>query len=384
MRILYITNTYLQGRSGVVNASKAFVNSFAELSESMTLVYPQKPEKYTPEINTKIVDLIPVEDKRSKVRKMLDYIAGKVHRYGKETYELFDPHKFDVAVFDTSNVSFHLIDKAKRSGLKVITIHHNFQLEYARDDMRPPKKYLTLFWTRIFEKKAVVLSDLNLTLTKTDAESLQKYYSEKSNFAVLGSFEFEKQELNVIEEKKSNHSRSFVITGQLSSVQTENSLIPWIKEYSHAIKDEFPDSSLIITGRNPSERLKTICLEYGIELIPSPKDIEAIVRGCNYYLCPTSLGSGIKLRVMDGLHNGLMVIAHSRSARGYESMINNGIMFSYNDLKSFREALHNLSLARYTKNEVRKTYMEYFSLEAGTKRLDNILKTYGFKENAKN
>lgn len=383
MRTLYITNTYLQGRSGVVNASKAFITAFAEISESMTLVFPQKSEQYMPEVNTNAVELIHVEDKRSKAKKLLDYIAGKVHRYGKETYELFNPQKFDVVVFDTSNVSFHLIEKAKRNGLKVVTIHHNFQLEYARDDMRPPRKYLTLFWTRKFEKKAVLLSDLNLTLTKTDAESLQKYYSGKKKYAVLGAFEFDKHELNDIAEKVTNNSR-FVITGQLSSVQTENSLIPWIREYSHAIKEKFPESSLIITGRNPSDRLKTICNEYGIDLIPSPKDIEAIVRGCNYYLCPTSLGSGIKLRVMDGLHNGLMVIAHSRSARGYEAMIDKGIMFSYDDLESFKEALHNLSLARYTKNEVRKTYMEYFSLEAGTKRLDNILKTYGFKENAKN
>jgi hypothetical protein len=42
MRTLFITNTYLDGNSGGVYATKAYINAFAQLSETMTLVYAMK------------------------------------------------------------------------------------------------------------------------------------------------------------------------------------------------------------------------------------------------------------------------------------------------------------------------------------------------------
>lgn len=372
MKTLFITNTYLRGRSGVVNASKAFVNAFAALSHSLTLVYPQDGNYLVEDIMGDNIEFVPVEDVRSKITKFLGILVGKTHRYSKEITALFDKKRFDVVVFDSSTVSFHLIKKAKKAGLKTITIHHNYQVEYTKDDEKSIVRYPLLFWTYRFEKEAVCFSDLNLTLTKTDEISLRKHYKETADFDVISVFEHTRGgsvEVNETDKRK----MTFVITGQLYSLQTVNSLLPWLENYYPLLKKTYPDEELIVTGRRPSQKLINACKENGVVIIPSPEDIDAIVRSSDYYICPTALGSGMKLRIMDGLKNGLCVLTHKRSARGYEEMISRGVVYEYDDEKSFLASLKAMVNSKKDHKTVLDTYYSWFSLESGISRLEAIL-----------
>lgn len=79
------------------------------------------------------------------------------------------------------------------------------------------------------------------------------------------------------------------------------------------------DISIVFTGKNPSTSLITRINELSprVTLKANPQDIDSIVSQCDIFLCPARLGGGMKLRVMDGLRNGLPVLAHEVSARGY-------------------------------------------------------------------
>ena len=79
-----------------------------------------------------------------------------------------------------------------------------------------------------------------------------------------------------------------------------------------------------------------------VVLEANPEDIQSVVASCDIYLCPMRLGGGLKLRVMDGFRNGLPVICHQVSARGYHDFIDNGICFSYSNEKEFSEVLEKL------------------------------------------
>lgn len=372
MKTLYITNTYLAGRSGVVNASKAFVNAFAALSNVVTVVYPQDGNYQVEDVKGDNVEFIPIEDKRSKITKFIGILIGKTHRYSKETTALFDKTQYDVVVFDSSIVSFRLIKKAKNAGLKTITIHHNYQIEYTKDDERSILKFPLLFWTYRFEKEAVCYSDLNLTFTKSDEYSLREHYKKTAEIDVVSLFEHTKTDLIACKNAK-NKRMSFVITGQLYSLQTVNSLLPWLKNYFPLLKKTYPEAELIVAGRRPSQKLINACEENGVVIIPSPEDIDAIVRGSDYYICPTALGSGMKLRIMDGLKNGLCVLTHERSARGYEEMIRRGVVYEYHDTNSFLTSLKAMVNSKKDHRTIIETYYGWFSLESGINRLKAIL-----------
>lgn len=372
MKTLFLTNSYLHGNSGGIFATAAFINAFASISESLTVVYSMKEGMEPEHINNDIVKLIPIWDKRSKPRKYLDLCFGIVNRFQKHLFKYINPTDYDTVVFNNSDVSSCLIKKFKQLGLRTITIHHNYQIEYLRGDTRLLTRIPNLFWTLIYEGQAVRNSNLNLTLTCEDIHLLTKHYGQ-SLFEQIGIFEYSPFTNKTY--PNTPRKNRYVITGWLGSKQTDDSLIPWIKNYYPILKEEDPLTELTIAGKDPSPNLCSIAKSQGIRIIASPKDMQPILDNADYYICPTDRGGGLKLRILDGLKSGLPVLTHKVSARGYEYMQSIGLVKQYDNIDSFREGIRSLISLKKNKNEITQLYRDFYSLAAGTKRLENILKS---------
>lgn len=369
MKLLFITYHYLNGKGGGVFASRAYINAFAEIADDMTLLYPMKNGAYAVDINPKVKN-IPVWDRRGKIRKFFDMLTGRFNRYRHIQRYIEDNH-YDMVVFDSSMVTRGVIGYFKRQGCKIVTIHHNYQYEYFRDNSKHLTRIPTLFWSKIQEREAVRLSDLNLTLTKADKELLSQHYGNgKEKIEVLGTFEYNAQSHIVGDDIVKGN---FLMTGDLSAIQTEQSLIPWMNEYYPYLTEAFPDASVTLAGKSPSDRLRRIAEKHNINIIASPDDMAPILAQAKYYICPTSLGGGLKLRVMDGLKAGLPVLCHAVSARGYEIFVESGILFVYSDIASFIEQLKNIKNSRKTKKEIVELYEQEFSFLNGVSRLRKLL-----------
>ena len=205
MKTLFIAYSYLNGHGGGVYAERTHINLFAELSEKMTLLYPYKEGEELCGIKESRIECIPVEDHRSKIRKLIDLLIGKVHRY-KLTDVFFDRNAYDVVVFDNSVVSSRLVARFKKAGIKTITIHHNYQIEYLKGDGSRLTLLPNLFWTWIYEGQAVRNSTLNITLTQQDVDLLKHHYGCYRPFGVLGVFEYGPSEtINLPTDHRGHH-----------------------------------------------------------------------------------------------------------------------------------------------------------------------------------
>lgn len=386
MKTLFVTYHYLHGNGGGVYASRGFVNAFAELSEQLTLLCPVKDGK-RPEGIRNGVQIMPVKYDKPQWIKFLHLLVGRLHRY----YGVFDKalasNRFDTVVFDACYASFRLIEKARRAGCRVITIHHNYQMDYVRDNYRFPVRLPMLYWTRICEREAVQGSDLNFVLTDDDRLTLRNHYDKEGTrrFAVIGVFEYRREPLPV---HPMITAPVFILTGNLSMRQTEVPLLQWIDEcypeltrppIRSGVTESTPSCpavtghlSVIVAGKDPSERLRSRCLEHGIEVIASPTDMQAVLARGRYYICPASNGGGLKLRMMDGLKNGMPVLAHVAATRGYEPFVDRYV-FCYRDRESFREALKRMLAQKPDSEGLQRLYQEVFSFDAGLERLRNIL-----------
>lgn len=370
MKTLFISHSYLSGNGGGIFASKAYINMFAALSDEMTLLYPYKPGK-EPQGIKKGIEMIPVEDNRTNAKKFLDLILGKVHRFEATALKQIDCD-YDIVVFDNSVTSSRLIMPFKKAGIRVVTIHHNYQIEYLKADSKFPLRPFELFWTRIYEGMSVRKSDLNLTLTKQDAKLLAENYDKNARFEVLGVFESQNEELPSPAKRKGNNK--YIITGGLSAKQTEDSLIRWINDYYPILKTIDSPAEVKIAGYRPSNRLKTAILDAKIELVDSPDDMTPYLQDADYYICPIDCGGGLKLRMMDGLKMGLPVLTHQVSLRGYETMLNAGFVFSYKDQHSFEEGVRKLKNVTVDGLTIQNAYSNSFGYEAGVKKLEGIIK----------
>lgn len=372
-QILFITHHYLYGNNGGCYASSAYINAFLEVCEQLTLLYPMKKDG-TPRFlsNSPRLQKIPVWYNKPKIAKFIDLLCGKVHRYGnirKYTKDRF----FDVVVFDTSLVSFHLIDYFKKRGSKIICIHHNYQYEYFRDNTHGLMRIPVLYWCKRYEREAVRKSDINLTLTPQDETLLRQAYGKgNEKFYTIGVFEHQRREPKEI--NTDSKFPTFIITGGLAAYQTKESLKQWLLTCYCKLEDVYPNHRLIIAGRNPDEQLLDLCQNYPqIEVIANPVNMDEVLVKGDFYLCPTSLGGGLKLRIMDGLSHGMPVITHAVSARGYEAFQEEGFLFSYETPEQFEECLYKLAHKDFDKKEIRNFYESTCSFDKGVERVKNFL-----------
>lgn len=378
-KILFVTLHYLDGVGGGVFASRAYINAFAEIlkyKNAVTLIYPASETHRIAGID-KRVNTIPTYDRNCKWKKFYHILKGQVHRNYEIFRKVINSQHFDYVVFDNSRVSFRMIDLAHKHGVKVITIHHNCELEYNRDNSPSLIKPILLYWTKKYESEAVRKSDINLVLTPEDRNLLIEKYSLSSeisnNIKILGVFESEQYTLPKIKETSQSLSiNNFIITGNLGARQSNNSLIKWLVEYYPSLKLIFPDAKLTIAGKNPSEDLNRLCKRLNIDLIASPISMSPLLEKADAYICPTSLGGGLKLRIMDGLKHGLPVITHSVSARGYHDFIEQGCVIPYDSVESFVAACEKIKKTPYNKEDIQKLYSNIFSFQSGCERLFSL------------
>jgi len=388
MKVLFFTHHYLDDNSGGSFASRAYINAFSEIADSCMLLYPDRGIPVSDFIHKKCI-LKGVKYERSNLGKVIDYYRGRMHRYMDVMIPQIQEYNPDIVVFDNSRTSCGMLKKIKKTGLKIITIHHNYEMEYYKGT-KPfiAWRFPFLHYMEEAERTAVQYSDLNLTLTDEDIKLLQIHYDPQKNSKMvkIGCFE-SVVNINPVDiknensKRRSDHDFLFVITGTLGSYQTEVSVIPFLdNEYQELLK-LLPESKLIVAGRNPSDKMKKVCSKYpSVQLISNPENMQEIIAQADIYICPTCVGGGLKLRVMDGLKAGLPVLTHAVSARGYSDFSKADCLFVYDNKDSFKlnleKVIRKIKNGNLDSKTIKDLYKSKFSFESGVKRLKEILYQY--------
>lgn len=378
IKTLFITRHYLDEMLGGPNCSKAFVRAVASIYPDTTLIYPEHNDRKSNLYFLKEYDemkLLPVYDKRPKWQKCLDMYRGRLHRFGPFVKDYLKSHAFDIIFIDHSfTASSGVLEAAMRNGAKIITMHHNVEAQYIKDNQpswlfRIPNNHFALK----AERNAILNSTLNLTLTDDDkATFIARYPEKESSFHTIGVFEYDEAKESRISVEE---GLKFVISGSMSAAQTETATLHFLEEYMPVLNETCPDAALVITGRNPSHRILDSSARYNnIKVIPNPDDLTAEVIKGNYYICPLHTGGGLKLRCMDALRVGLPILAHRMSTRGYEAIQADGYLFSYSTPGEFAVALQKITAIHGSHARVVESFNSHFSFQAGRRRFEEMIR----------
>lgn len=374
-RVLIVTRHYLDSINGGANCSKANIRALSELYPDCALIYPEHGQQASASFIPKSVKAIPCYDNRSILKKGLDVYGGKLNRTPEFVKEHLEKNKYDVVFIDHSLTANGIIETVKKQGCKIVTIHHNNETQYLRDN----KPFILYRWpfthyAKKAERDSLLLSDLNLTLTEKDARELREKFPERDvHCHNMGTFQYQDLPAEV-QNDGIRACQTFAITGSMNFQQSQRPVIEFVERYLPILLSIIPEAKLIIAGRNPSSNIREMCARHPeISLVPNPTDMEAVIKQADIYICPTNTGSGVKLRVMDGLKLGIPVLGHSVSLNGYESVKEDGYFFDYEDELSFKLALERIVNLKYKKQQVYESFLSYFSFEAGKMRLQNLL-----------
>ncbi|WP_288207390.1 glycosyltransferase [uncultured Parabacteroides sp.] len=376
MKVLYISrvNPFING--GGPFASRAYIDAFMELSEHFTLMIADScivPDNYKQSAQIIYVPQRPFKE------KVLFPFTGRLHRFIPFIYDYWknmNEGEFDTVVLNGGVLAGDMVDFFKRKNIKVITIHHNVERKYHKDN-KTIESFGGLYTGYINknEKKALLNSDINLAISRDDIKELCKIYDLPPNIHLNYIGCFENKERQIVKNLSLQQPHTLAITGSLHDYQTKDGIIQFLKRNYPLIIKKYPDSRIIIAGRDPSKKLIEMCKFPNIELIANPLNMDVIIQEASVYIAPTRLGSGLKLRIMDGLRNGKAILTHPTSARGYDLFHDKNYFRQYHSPKDFMEQLDYLLSKNFNPNNIKTDYQKYFSFQSGLERLNNLLKT---------
>lgn len=374
-KVLFLTHHYLNDNSGGSFASRAYINAFADsITENLTVLYPDN-SKQPIGINPN-VSLCPVSYNLLKYKKAVRLFRGRLSRFDLILEDKLNSEKYDLIVFDNSKTASGCLKiLEKNPEIKVITIHHNVETQYLYTSKNIILNTIIKHIIESNEQLTLTKSSLNLVLSDDDKSSFLKR-APNINVATLGVFEyFLRDKYN---KRPDNHKRgsTFVITGNLSSQQNVISILNWLDVYYPVLKKVSPDSRLIVSGRNPSLEFVIKCQKLNVDVIPNPVEMDEVIERADYYICPTDIGGGVKLRVMDAFRNGIPVITHTVSERGYEPYKQAGCLFSYTSITDFELSLRSLLNSNCSPAKILETFSNNNTLESGISRLSIIIENW--------
>lgn len=372
-KILYIAMADIHGHSGGSYANRAFY-------ESLILHYTDK------------VDLIQFEEdvqegdhnsygvpQKSIKEKLIDLSKGTIHRFTPWLLQFVraNGQNYGCCIIN-SGILGDLIPEIKRFIPVVVMIHHNDEAVFQKDNNRPTTFWgLTSYFVNRNQKRAYRAADLNLFLTDYDKQLFEKKYGklDSRKNEVVGVYQTQNHSNLLI--KRALPHNVFVITGALHNVQTIKGIKDLFKHYLAQIEQIYgEDYHLIIAGRNPGKYIQNL-QSNNVCIKANPVDMDDIVREAGIFICPIQVGSGLKLRIMDGLKMGMPILTHEVSARGYEFFHNEKWFQVYSDKTSFVSGLKKIKTVLETEKDLQQIiydkYQEYFSFEAGDKRFINAL-----------
>lgn len=314
-------------------------------------------------------------------RSVLDYFTdcnlhrGKtfIKRYIRDNYQ-----KYDTVVINNGRNAGDMMDYIHKYNLRIIVIHHNFEVEYSMTN----KSFYTLgghfpYIVSYFEGQAYRKADVNCFMTAKDVALFEDYYGPaNAEKHILAVYETEHRDFTP---SLCSNAKTCLITGSMCTYQTYYSIKKFGEVYMKCFTDVCPDFKIIISGRNPNSVIYDLRDKWSesISVIPNPEDMNEIMDMGAFFICPTCIGGGIKLRVMDGLKKGLPALVHEISARGYEAFGDLPYFQVYNDTQSFIKGLNSIRSFidnnRDYQNIIINKYKENFSFETGVSRMKKIL-----------
>ena len=194
-------------------------------------------------------------------------------------------------------------------------------------------------------------------ITAEDKRLFHKYYGDcRGREYILGVFEPSSVSLLPMRGEGDSVVRHIIVSGSMNSTQT----ITGIMDFK---------------GRNPGEEIVGFCDEHSdrLSLIPNPPVMDEVIDRGSIFLCPTNVGGGLKLRLMDALRRGMPVLTHEVSARGYDVFFGYPFFQVYHDEDSFKKGLETLVVfMRDNENwqsDILRIYVSHFGFDSGCDRV---------------
>lgn len=310
-----------------------------------------------------VVDVIPIDAEASTLSKLLllarGLIPGKTYTvswlesqtYHRRLHALLKERHFDVIHVDTISLAPYTYDL---HGYKKILNHHNVEslmmLRRAENEENLLKKiYFFQEGKKLmkYEREVCEKFDVNVTCSDLDAERLNQIAPGIQSFGIPNGVD-----LNYFSPISSPIKKnSIVFAGGLSWYPNLDAMKFFLTKVWPRLVQEIPDVSMTIIGRSPPQWMLQMQEKFeNLTITGFVEDVRPYIASAYLYVCPIRDGGGTKLKVLDALAMGKLLIANPIACEGISVEHGKNVIFAATVeeyIEAIKEAFANPELTRF-------------------------------------
>lgn len=163
------------------------------------------------------------------------------------------------------------------------------------------------------ERKYLQLAHHVLTVSEEDRRFFSRYVDDSKLTVIPTGVDTEYFQPASRTEK----ANSIVFTGSMDWLPNEDGIVYFIREILPLIRQQVPDVSLSVVGRNPSRQLKELTAgESNIQLTGWVSDVRPFVASGAVCIVPLRIGGGTRLKIFEAMAMAKAVVSTTIGAEG--------------------------------------------------------------------
>jgi glycosyltransferase involved in cell wall biosynthesis len=234
---------------------------------------------------------------------------------------LMESQQFDILQVEYSHMSayllpFHNVCRIVRAHDVVIRPAYR-RYHRARNPLSRLFRFLSFCsWSR-YERRLPLGVDHVITLTEQDAALLRRISQRTNISSIPPGIQIPRE----IPEYTTRSPGTILFVGSLD-LDSNADAAEWLcSDIFPLVQKAFPAVTLLIAGRNPSRRLRTIQEQNaGIRLLGFVQNLEDLLKTSRVFVAPIRTGGGVKTKILQAGAFGLPIVTTARGREGIEGL----------------------------------------------------------------
>jgi glycosyltransferase involved in cell wall biosynthesis len=290
----------------------------------------------------------------------LSIIPYNAERYISEEFEIklveiLKNNNFDIIQIEGLYMMPYINTIRKYSEAKISFRAHNIEHEIWEKTSSQEKNilkkiYLKILFKRIknFEKSFINQYDFLIPITERDQKQFQKFGNQKASIICPTGINTNEYKIS---EFTDDEDISIYSLGSLDWQPNIEGLIWFINEVWPKIIKENKEITLKIAGRNPSKELRKYFNKNNIIYYGEIENAKEFITSNKIMIVPLFSGSGMRIKILEAMASGNIVISTSKGAEGINAQNNKEILIT-NTSEEFIEAVKKIKENKISKKEI--------------------------------
>lgn len=289
--------------------------------------------------------------------------------YKNALIQKLQQHQFKFIIIDGVFMASYIPVIRQFSKAKVILRTHNVEHQIwkrhlAQEKNAVKKMYLTLQNNRLkrFELNAFSACDAIVTITDEDKKIISELVPNKAITTCLTGINLNQYQL-IPQATKPNTVFHFASMDWMPNIEA----VDWLMEKVWSkVTQQLPDAKLVLAGRGMPEKFKQLANTH-ITVIDSVENSKDFYNTYDIMLVPLWSGSGLRIKLVEGLAYGKAIITTSIGAEGIPFTQNKDMIVADNET-DFANAIVNLLNGNIDKHQLqqnaRKLAEQHFNYQS--------------------